>query len=106
MKINIVQLDRNAQDGGVITVHWTASKAQDQYTASSYGAESFTPDPESPDFVPFDQLLEQDVVDWLKTNQEWLDDLEARLDADIKNQQNPPVLQGLPWENDTTVESE
>ena len=97
MQIKIIQLDRTADIGGVITAHWTAYKTVDEYTASGYGADSFQPDPDAPNFVPFDQLTEADVVGWLAAKDGWAEALEARLDADIERQKNPPVLHGLPW---------
>ena len=47
--------------------------------------------------MPFDQLTEADVVGWLMAKDGWAEALEARLDADIERQKNPPVLHGLPW---------
>lgn len=97
MNLKIAQLERTADIGGVITAHWTASKTDGEYTASGYGAEGFTPDPDAPDFVPFEQLTEADVIGWLTSKEGWAEALEARLDADIERQKNPPVLHGLPW---------
>ena len=103
MQIKIAQLDRKPDHNEVITAHWTASKTDGEYTASGYGADSFQPDPDSPDFIPFDQLTEADVVGWLTAKDGWAEDLEARLDADIERQKNPPVLHGLPWANQSEV---
>ena len=107
MEIKIAQLDRKPDHNEVITAHWTASKTDSEYTApngetivaSGYGADSFQPDPDSPDFIPFEQLTEADVVGWLTAKDGWAEALEARLDADIERQKNPPVLSGLPWAN-------
>ena len=100
MQIKIAQLDRNADNNGVITAHWTASKIDGEYIASGYGADSFTPDPDSPNFIPFEQLTESDVVGWLMNKDGWAEALEARLDADIERQKNPPILHGLPWSDE------
>lgn len=100
MNIKIAQLERKADHNGVIIAHWTCTKQDQGYTASSYGAESFQPDPESPDFIPFEDLNESDVIDWLMAKEDWADNLEATLDANIEQQVNPPILQGLPWQSD------
>lgn len=97
MEIKIAQTDYTPDAGSIITAHWTASKTDGEYTASGYGADSFQPDPDSPNFVPFDQLTEADVVGWLTAKDGWAEALEARLDADIERQKNPPVLHGVPW---------
>ena len=97
MKINIVQLDRKPEHGEVVTVHWTASLEQDGVAASTYGADSFEPDTESENFVPFEELIEEDVVGWLEAKQDWLEHVQNQLDSEIESQRNPPMLHGLPW---------
>lgn len=89
MNINIVQLDRSAENFGIITVHWTASKTDGEYTAAGSGAQGFAPDPDSPDYVPFDEFTEADAIEWLTAKTGWLEDLEARLDAVIESQKTP-----------------
>jgi hypothetical protein len=61
----IAQLERNTSDGGVVVAHWRATATDGDYSASSYGTAGFTPDPASPDFVPFDDLTEADVLVWV-----------------------------------------
>jgi hypothetical protein len=99
MNITINQMDRVAADGFVVTVHWTVSKTNGDYSASQYGTESFTPDPADPGFVPFDQLTEATVQGWLTDawGPEGVAAKEAALDAQLASLANPPVLSGLPW---------
>jgi hypothetical protein len=61
----IAQLERNTSDGGVVVAHWRATATDGDYSASSYGTAGFTPDPTAPDFVPFDDLTEADVLAWV-----------------------------------------
>jgi hypothetical protein len=61
----IAQLERNTSDGGVVVAHWRATATDGDYSASSYGTAGFTPDPTAPDFVPFDDLTEADVLEWV-----------------------------------------
>jgi hypothetical protein len=61
----IAQLERNTADGGVVVAHWRATATDGDYSASSYGTAGFTPDPTAPDFVPFDNLTEADVLAWV-----------------------------------------
>jgi len=93
----IAHLERNSTDGGVVTAHWRVDATDGEYTAGSYGTAGFTADPEAPNFIPFEQLTEADVIGWLTAKEGWAEALEARLDADIERQKNPPVLHGLPW---------
>jgi hypothetical protein len=92
--INIVNLERT-QDGGVVVAHWTASKVDGDFTASTYGTKSFTPDPESEGFTAFEDLTEEAVVGWF-TDEETAQ-IESVLDADLAAQKEPQVISGLPW---------
>jgi len=105
MEIMIKELHRNADNGGVIQAHWEAVKTDGEYTASDYGSESFSPDPQGPNFIPFEQLTEADVIGWMQAQEGWVETLQFRLDSNIAHQKNPPqvppddlVLSGLPWE--------
>lgn len=99
MNIIINTLERNATDGGVITVHWSVVKTAGEHQASQYGTESFTPDPATPGFKPYDQLTQADVEGWLrdKWGAEGLAAKEAALDAQLAALAQPPVLSGVPW---------
>ena len=65
----IETMDRNISDGGVTVAHWRVTDSEtvgdNTYTASSYGACSFTPDPSSSDFVAYDSLTENGVLQWV-----------------------------------------
>jgi hypothetical protein len=89
MNFTISNLESNT-DGGVIVAHWQVSKTSGDYTASSYGTCSFTPDAEAEGYVAYDSLTEADVIGWV---QEELDTeaLEASLDADLAEQESPSV---------------
>lgn len=62
----IAQLERQTETGGVITAHWRVSSEDEAFTAGSYGSAGFTPDPESENFIPFEELTEEVVIDWVK----------------------------------------
>jgi len=97
---HIANLERNTADGGVIVAHWrvTAEETvgEETYTASSYGTCGFTPDASAPDFVPYDQLTEADVLAWVWSSMD-KDATEAALQAKIEEQKAPATVSGLPW---------
>jgi len=102
----ISTLERNLSDGGVIVAHWRATDTETtgsgddavSYTASNYGTCSFTYDASSPDFTPYDDLTESQVLGWC-----WTDGgvdqtaIETALAADVADQQNPTTADGVPW---------
>ena len=92
--INIVELERNV-DGGVVTAHWTASKVDGDFTASSYGTQSFTPDATTEGFTAFEALTEEQVIGWFDAEQ--LEAIESALDSQLDSQKNPTSFVGKPW---------
>jgi hypothetical protein len=96
MKWTIAQLERNADDNGVVTAHYHVSKTEGEYRASGYGTCGFTPDPTADDFVPFEDLTEALVIDWVKDSLD-VDAIEANLTAQIEDQKAPKVVAGVPW---------
>ena len=100
MNWTIAQLERNTTDNGVIVAHWRVTAKETvgdvTYTASSYGTCGFTPDPASPDFVPYADLTEADVLAWVYESVD-KDATEAALTANIEEQKAPQTLVGTPW---------
>jgi hypothetical protein len=93
----IEQMERRAESGGVITAYWRATTDDDGYSATSYGSVSFTPDPASPGFVPFDSLTEDMVLQWVWASVSKAE-TEAALDVVIAEDKSPVVLAGTPWQ--------
>jgi len=93
MNITIKQLERNTAGDEVITVHWGAGVVDGVYSANSYGTQSFSRDESSPEFIPFDDLTEDEVVSWLTLDE----GLEDNLLAQIEEQKNPTTVTGKPW---------
>ena len=92
----ITQLERNADDNGVVTAHWRVSAVDGDYTASSYGTCSWTPEPSTEGFVPFEDLTEAMVIEWVKGSLD-VEAIEAGLTAQIDEQKAPKVITGTPW---------
>lgn len=92
----IAQLERQPDTGGVITAHWRVTAVDGDYTASAYGTAGFTPDPTDPSFVPFDELVEAEVLGWVYGDVD-KDQMEANLAVQIEEQKTPKIATGLPW---------
>jgi L-aminopeptidase/D-esterase-like protein len=89
----INQLDRNTSDGFVTTVHYSVSKVDGEFSASTYGTVNFEAGTPA---TPFASLTQAQVIEWVKNK---LDEavVEAALDAQIEAQRNPVKASGLPW---------
>jgi hypothetical protein len=102
MAINFIinKLERTLPDGGVYTIHWSAYKIVNNVRAGSYGSIGITPDPQSPDFIPYENITEENVIGWLNTalGEEKLAQMEEAYDAQIAERSNPTKAEGLPWQ--------
>ena len=92
----ISELERQTADGGVIVAHWRVTDVDGEYSASAYGTASFTPDPTAPDFIPYENLTEADVLAWVYTKVN-KDAVEISLAGKIESDKNPVIASGLPW---------
>ena len=91
---DVVQMDRLTSDGFVVTVHYTVSAVDGEFTASTYGTVGYTQ--EEGNFTPYDQLTKEQVVGWVQ-NSLGKDTVEESLAAQIEAQKNPVQVSGLPW---------
>jgi hypothetical protein len=66
------------------------------YNGTCYGSASFAPPTEN--FTPYEDLTEQQVLNWCFSNGVNKTAIEANVTAQIQNQINPPVIAPpLPW---------
>ena len=92
----IATLERELADGGVIVAHWRCTASAGDYSAFSYGTAGFTYDASSPDFVPYEDLTESDVLAWVWA-EGFKDATEDALQAKIDAEKNPTSAAGVPW---------
>lgn len=99
----ISTMEHNVSDGGVIVAHWRVNEEEtvgdDTYSASAYGTCSFTYDASSPDFVPYDDLTESVVLQWVWDDM-GVDEvvrIQESLHSNIEEQKNPTTEDGVPW---------
>lgn len=82
----------------VFTVHWTCSGAQTAsgktYNGSVYSTCSFG---EGTPSIPYDQVTEQEVLNWCWAGGVDKDATEAALAQNIAAQKNPVTATGTPW---------
>ena len=94
----VAQLERNLSDGGVVVAHWRCNAADGDYSASRYGTADFTPDASAPGFVAYDSLTQAIVLGWVWDQADnWKEDAEAALQAQIDADKTPTTGEGVPW---------
>ena len=88
----------------VITADWRCNGSQDSYSGTCYGSCSFAPPTGS--FTPYNELTEQQVLDWCFASGVDKNAIEANVTAQINDQINPPVVSlPLPWVPKPEVET-
>jgi hypothetical protein len=95
-KWSIPTTEYTTESGFVFTAHWICRATDGDFSASSYGTAGFTPDPESEDFVAYDDLTEADVLAWVWESVD-KDATEEALAAKIEADKNPTSATGVPW---------
>jgi hypothetical protein len=86
---SVTNMQRTDADGAVFLVYWSMVAASDgtpSYTASEGGKLRTTPDASAPDFIPYADLTEADVLGWvynsLIVGDETAAEAKARVEAD------------------------
>jgi len=93
---HIAQLERETTDGYVYTAHYTVDAKDDTYAAGAYGSIGF----ERPEeLIPFSELTEAQVIDWVKEalGSEKVLEIGQALLNQINEQRNPTKAAGVPW---------
>ena len=90
-------LERETSDGFVMVAHYTVDANDGTYSAGAYGSVGF----ERPDtLIPYSDLQESQVIDWVKTalgGDEKVTEIQAALQAQIDEQRAPTKAAGVPW---------
>lgn len=99
----IAQLKRNPSNGLVNEVTYIMNFLHEGEVDRKVGMVALTGDPADPAFIPYENLTEAIVLDWVKDSlgQEKIDEIEAsfltKLEAIIEKKANPEFLSGTPW---------
>jgi len=80
----------------VITADWRCNGSQESFSGTCYGSCSFAPPSEN--FTPYEDLTQDQVLNWCFANGVDQSAIEANVSLQIENQINPPVIAPpLPW---------
>jgi hypothetical protein len=108
---SVSNMTHNDADGGVILVYWSCVAASDGdpvYSATEGGKLRLTYDASSPDYIPYADLTENDVLGWvydsLIEGEETATEAKTRIETDrtakVQGQIDRAATQsgGLPWD--------
>ncbi len=108
---NVLDMIRETSLVGVITVKWECRSSNDSRPeeAATFGQNSFTPDPSVPDFTPYDDLSEDQVIGWVKDalGPEKVTSYQTQsvTKVDEQNAKNSGKAEGVTWKSGTDPEA-
>ena len=85
----------------VVVAHWICTGTDGTFSGAVYNTQSFTVDPAKPDYIPFADLTEAEVISWVQAamTPETVSAVYANIDTQIENQVNPTIVTPpLPWQ--------
>lgn len=101
---NIIQLKRKPNNDLVFEVTYVMNFKLEKKGDRHIGIVTLHGDPESPDFIPYEDLTKEIVLGWVQSElgQDEIDRIESemqtRLQERIDREKNPPFKTGVPWE--------
>lgn len=100
MKWTIENMKRRTETGLVVEVAYRVVAKQGGLIADYRGKVTLTGDPSAPDFVPFEQLTETQVIQWVKDSVDVSAieaGVQAALESKVQKVEQKEVVSGLPW---------
>ncbi len=100
MKWTIENMKRLADNELVTEVAYRVFDKDSGLIADHKGKVTLTGDPGAPDFIPFRDLTEAQVVQWVKDSVDTAAieaKVQSALDAKVTKRESREVLTGLPW---------
>jgi hypothetical protein len=95
----IANLERTLPSGVVFAVHYTIDAVDGEYSSGAYGSIGVAGDPNQKNFVAFENLTKETVIQWVKDQlgADKIVEIEAALAGQIEAKKNPKSATGLPW---------
>lgn len=100
---NIIQMKRKPDNGLVFEVTYVMNFKLENKEDRHIGSVVLEGNPEDENFIPYEDLTKEIVLDWIQTElgeqeiQKIQTDMESRLQNRIDKENNPEFLQGIPW---------
>jgi len=100
----IVNVKRKPDSGLIFEVTYIMNFKLEEETDRKVGMLVLEGDPESEGLIPFEDLTEENIIDWVKTDlgEEEISKIESehqtRMQERIDKKNNPEFLNGLPWQ--------
>lgn len=98
----IEQAERDPVTGFVKVVHYSIAMIDENLKAEAQGSIKFQGDPSQDGFIPYDQLTQEEVLNWVQTylGPQKILSIEQKFLKQFEQYKNPNVENGLPWKSE------
>ena len=96
----IIDLERTLPSGVVYAIHYIVELKEDkELLIDAFGMENVSGDPNRNDFIPFEELNEEKIIEWLmdKLGEEKILEIQTKMEQELEFRRNPKSSKGLPW---------
>ena len=93
---SVANTEYDTATGGITVIHWKVTGVDGDYSASSYGTTSHTPDADADGFIAYDNVTEANCIAWAQAEANQAD-VEAAIAAKIEADKTPTSAAGVPW---------
>jgi hypothetical protein len=90
----VSQTERRISDNYVFVVHWSCSAQDGEFSGRVYSTCSW---PDGQPVIPYQDLTQDEVLNWIWTSGVDKDATEAAVAAQIEAQKHPVTATGVPW---------
>jgi len=95
----ITEVERDPETGGIKKIHWRYMGKEGDIFFERFDVLNVQPDPNSSNFVPYENVTKEMVISWLETElADKIPELQQELTTQIETAKNEVVnISGLPW---------
>lgn len=95
----IIDMKRDPDNGGVFEVLYEISGTKQGLGSRRVKVLQFTVDTGASDFIPFEDLTEEIVLGWARSQlgSDGIAEITTAMEAEINQRLNPSFLSGKPW---------
>ena len=97
-----------SNSGGVVKAMWQCRGYTDSDSKTVLGETTFEPNKNDPDFIKYQDLLEDDVIGWIWASEEnFKAEIENSIEARMNNELPQYEINGMPWDaSNLTIKAE
>lgn len=95
----ILRVSWDEETGGIVNAMWVLIAKENGYEGIIKGSTDFSPDPGGENFIPLEEISEEQVQTWIQSNVKNKEGIEKLALERLEKKKIPATVRGLPWAN-------